>query len=320
MSLKQKLAVILGPTAVGKSALAVEIARVFHCEIISADSRQIYRGLDIGTGKVTRREMRGVRHHLLDVASPRRQWNAAQYARHAEHAIRAIARRGKLPILVGGTGFYIDALLGRVTLADVPPDRALRRALAKHSPRELLEELARLDPARAKTVDPHNSRRLIRAIEIARASCDIQSQTPQGRSSDVARGNVPARPQKLRDAKAYDVLFIGLTLPPDELRARIRARLAKRLRRGLIAEVRRLREKDTLSSRRLEELGLEYRYVARFLSGALSREELERVLEQKIYQYSRRQQTYFKRNPDIRWFKPHETAALTNTVRQFIAQ
>ncbi len=292
---KQKIVVIVGPTAIGKSSLAVELARLFDGEIVSADSRQIYRSLDIGTGKVTAREMRGVRHHLLDVASPRKQWSVAQYVRHADRAIRSIVRHGKLPIVVGGTGFYIDALLGDTLLPDVPANPTLRRALRKQSPRELLLELARLDPAHAQTIEPLNPRRLIRAIEIAHAL-----------------GTVP----KIQSREKYDALVIGLTLPDPELRERIRARLKARLRRGLIAEIRRLREKGKLSWQRLDALGLEYRYVSRHLRGAITRDELEQTLEQKIWQYARRQKTWFKRNKKIRWFRPDEYKKISMCVKR----
>ncbi len=294
---KPKLVVIVGPTAVGKSARAVELARKFDGEIISADSRQIYRGLDIGTGKVTRREMRGVPHHLLDIASPRRQWSAAQYVRRAARALKGVARRGRVPFLVGGTGFYIDALLGTVILPAVPPDRRLRQQLDKLPARELLAELTRLDPARAQTIDAKNPRRLIRAIEVARAK--------------LTKG-------QFRQPNDYDALWIGLTLSDSELRERVRTRIKVRLRRGLIAEVRHLRENDGLSWRRLDALGLEYRYVARFLRGLLTRGELERVLEQKIWQYARRQKTWFRRTENIHWFRPDEKDKMFRTVERYL--
>ncbi|MDZ4284948.1 MAG: tRNA dimethylallyltransferase, partial [Patescibacteria group bacterium] len=166
-------------------------------------------------------------------------------------------------------------------------------------PHELLEELVRLDPRRAKTIEPHNQRRLIRAIEIARAL-----------------GSVP----KIQSREKYDVLYIGLALPDNELRGRIAVRLKVRLRRGLIAEVARLHEKDKLSWQRLDSFGLEYRYVSRFIRGMLTRNELERILEQKIWQYARRQKTWFKRNQNILWLPVVERSNIEQTVDRFVHQ
>ncbi|MHB1087031.1 MAG: tRNA (adenosine(37)-N6)-dimethylallyltransferase MiaA, partial [Minisyncoccota bacterium] len=169
----QKVLVIVGPTASGKSALGVELAHRFHGEVISADSRQVYRGLDIGTGKITKKEMRGILHHLLDVVSPRKAFSAADFATMAHAAIREITRRGKLPIVVGGTGFYIDALFGRITLPEVAPDAKLRARLSRKTAPQLFAMLKKADPRRAKAMDTpserNNTVRLIRALEVASA-------------------------------------------------------------------------------------------------------------------------------------------------------
>src|SRR6185503_17927169 len=156
MSEKQKVLVIVGPTSSGKSALAVRLAKRLNGEVISADSRQIYKGLNIGTGKITMREMNGVRHLLLDVSSPKKVFTANDYVRLGRQAIQDISLRGKLPIICGGTGFYIDALLGRVLLADVPPNKKLRSRLSKLSVRKLHAMLQKKDVLRAKTIDRNN--------------------------------------------------------------------------------------------------------------------------------------------------------------------
>ncbi|MDO8522708.1 MAG: tRNA (adenosine(37)-N6)-dimethylallyltransferase MiaA [bacterium] len=170
MRKKSKIIVIVGPNASGKSDFGVKIAKKVNGEIISADSRQVYKRLDIGSGKITKKEMRGVPHHCLSIANPKKAFSAIDFKNCAEKAIADILSRGKTPIIVGGTGFYIDAALGRVKLGGVPPNHALRRKLENYSTAKLLTTLKKLDPERAKTVEQKNPRRLIRAIEIATAN------------------------------------------------------------------------------------------------------------------------------------------------------
>lgn len=295
--LKQKLLVILGPTASGKSDLAVYLAKKYNGEVISADSRQVYRGLDIGTGKITRREMRGIPHHVLNVASPRGQFSVARFKRLAQKAIAAISRRGKLPILCGGTGLYIDALLGTVAIPDVPPDKILRKKLERESPEKLFSLLKKLDPKRARSIDQHNKRRIIRAIEIAKH---------RGASPLLKKNPLP-----------YRVLKIGIALPDALLRERIHTRLAKRLRHGMIAEVKRLKEKGGLSWKRLDALGLEYRFVAQFLQGKFTKQEMAEKLETAIWRYAKRQKTWFKRDKEIVWVGGGELKRTEGMVKNF---
>ena len=158
--LASSIIVVVGPTSSGKSALAVRLAKKFNGEIISADSRQVYKGLDIGSGKITKREMRDIPHHLLDVASPRRKFTVAQYQKFARLAMQDIISRGKVPIICGGTGFYIDALLGRVTIPSVSPNTKLRVKLEKLSTEKLGEKLKILDPKRFTDIDQNNRPRL----------------------------------------------------------------------------------------------------------------------------------------------------------------
>ena len=293
---KQKILVILGPTASGKSELGIRLAKKFNGEVVSADSRQVYRGLDIGTGKITKREMQGVRHHLLDVAGPKRQFTAAEYKKLAERAIGDILARGKLPIIVGGTGFYIDTLLGNVSLPIVPTNPTLRKRLAKKTLPELFAMLKKLDPRRARGIDRHNPRRLIRAIEIA-----------------TALGNVPA----VKTKKPFDVLYIGLTIPKDILRKKINTRLVARLKHGMVAEAKRLHERS-LSLKRMDEIGLEYRFLARYLQKKISKEEMVQGLASAIWRYAKRQMTWWRRNTQIMWFQPDKKQVIENNVRKFL--
>jgi len=279
---KNCLLVILGPTASGKSDLAVKLARRFNGEVVSADSRQVYKGLDIGTGKITKKEMHGVPHHLLDVASPNHIFTAAEYQKLGKRALRNIWRRGKLPIICGGTGFYIDTLLYEYKLPGTKPNAALREKLEKLSADSLYEKLKKLDQARALTIDRHNKRRLIRALEIIAAT---------GKP-------VPPPPPK---TSPYFYLKIGIRKNEFELSGQIKKRLIKGLRTGLIGEVRGLL-KSGVSMRRLDELGLEYRFVARYLRSELrTNNELIETLAAAIRRYAKRQMTWFKRDRQIHW-------------------
>ncbi len=276
---KQQLIVLVGSTASGKSALAVEIARRINGEIISADSRQVYRGLDIGTGKITKHEMRDVPHFLLDVASPKKVFTAQNFVARARGTIDDISSHGSMAIICGGTGFYIDALIGRVALPDVLANTRLRARLDKKPVAELFQQLKQIDSRRARSIDRNNKRRLIRAIEIAMA--------------------IGQNPRPIRN-QPYDVVWIGLEMRPNELRKRINKRLHHRLQHGMITEAKRLHNAG-LSYKRMHDLGLEYRYLARFLQGKISRSELDRELETAIWHYAKRQMTYWRRNKDIRW-------------------
>ncbi|MFZ2887279.1 MAG: tRNA (adenosine(37)-N6)-dimethylallyltransferase MiaA [Minisyncoccia bacterium] len=284
--MKPKIYVIVGPTASGKSAYSVELARKIGAEIISADSRQIYKGLDIGTGKITKREMKGVPHHLLDVASPKRVFTAHDFVAQAQPILEGILKKGKSAIICGGTGFYIDALLGRITLPNVPPNRELRGKLEGRSAPQLFAMLKKLDARRAREIDQHNPVRLVRAIEIAKAL-----------------GKVP----KLKKAKSplptnedCEVLWIGMKTAEIPLRKKIHTRLLSRMKKGMVEEVKRL-HKSGLSYKRMEQLGLEYRYLALLLQKKITKNEMLEQLESRIWDYSRRQLRYWKRNKEIKW-------------------
>ena len=280
----KKIIVIVGPTAVGKSALAVRLAKKLNGEIISADSRQVYRGLNIGTGKITKKEMAGVPHHLLDVTDPKKQFSAADFVRLGREKIAAVFSCHPIPIICGGTGFYISALLGEISLSPTSPNLKLRQKLAKKSAVELFAILEKLNPARAAKIDRHNPRRLIRAIEIASEPSD----TPCPQDVDTA---------------CLQVIKIGLTIPPEKLKEKIRARLLARLKKGMIAETKKL-HRQGLSWKRMEELGLEYRYLARHLHDEISKKEMIEKLSTEIWRYAKRQMTWFKRDKNIHWFLP----------------
>lgn len=268
-----KIIVVCGPTATGKSDEAVLLAKKHNGEVISTDSRQIYKGLDIGSGKITKKEMLGVPHHMLDIASPLRTYSVAQFQKKSEKIIADILRKGKTPIICGGTGFYIDAIIFDKKFPEVKADAVLRKKLSKKSTDELFLELQKKDPRRAKIIDRHNRVRLIRALEIIHAL-----------------GKVPAVKEKVK----YDVTWAYLDFPDALLKERIKLRLHKRLKQGMVAEAKKLHT-EGLSFSRMERLGLEYKYLALFLQKKISKTELISELENAIWQYVKRQRTWFKK-------------------------
>ena len=280
--MKKKLIVVLGPTASGKSELAVKLAKKFKGEIISADSRQVYRGLDVGSGKITKEEMRGVPHYLLDVANPKRKFTVAQFQKLSIKKIKQIQRQNKLPFLVGGTGFYIQSIVDGIVLPEVKPNWKLRKLLDKKSALELFTILKNVDKNRSDGIDKNNKVRLIRAIEIVKST----------------KKPVP----RITKKQHFDVLQIGVKRSQKQLKNAIRKRLIKRLNQGMITEVRRLRRLG-LSWKRLHELGLEYRYIAQYLQEKITYQEMLKKLESEIWQFSKRQMTWFKRDKKIIWIK-----------------
>jgi tRNA dimethylallyltransferase len=304
MSNKPKIIVILGQTTTGKSDFAVQLARVLavsgvEIEIISADSRQVYTGMDIGTGKISRKEMQKIPHHLLDVASPKKTFSVSAFKKLADKKIKEIVKRGHVPIICGGTGFYIDAIVDGVVLPEVPPNQKLRKILEKKSPQQLFSILKKLDPIRAKTIDEKNSVRLIRAIEIARSL-----------------GHVP----KATIDQKYAVLKIGLALPDEILKDNIQKRLITRMKKGMLKEIQKLHNQG-MSWKRMEALGLEYRYGALHLQGKITKQEMIEKLQIEIWHYAKRQKTWFKRDKDTIWIDPreiHQKAKALKKVKGFL--
>ncbi len=275
--LTPKLIVVVGPTASGKSSLAVLLAKKFNGEVVSADSRQVYRGFNLGSGKVTKKEMDGITHHMLDVADPKRIFTASHYARLGGKVIKDIVRRGKTPIVCGGTGFYIRALVDGLVIPDAKPNAKLRKELEKKTNDELFKILKEKDPGRASTIDSKNPRRLIRALEIIDAL---------GRVPEIKKNPLP-----------YPTLFIGISKKQELLKNLVIKRLEKRIQLGMLAEIKKLHA-GGLSWKKLESFGLEYRYTALLLQNKINKETFIHELTKQILDYSKRQMTWFK--PDIR--------------------
>ncbi|KND50807.1 MAG: tRNA dimethylallyltransferase [Parcubacteria bacterium C7867-007] len=262
---------VIGPTASGKSARAISLAKELGSEVISVDSRQVYRTLDIGTEKLTTEEMQGVVHHLIDVREPEEVYSAGDFVSDARTIIADLHRQGKKAVLAGGTHFYFDALL--YGLPEIQSDPIIRAELETLPTAELFARISAKDPRRAQMLDPHNRRRLVRAAEMI-----------------ALHGSVPERQ---RTNAAYDVEWVVIDPPKEELRPRIEARLQQALDRGLIDEVRRTR--DRVGDTRLTELGLEYRVVGEYLRGERSEDSLLGALSVKLWHYAREQKKWLRK-------------------------
>lgn len=284
---QKKIIVILGPTASGKSDLAVNLALKYNGEIISADSRQVYTGMNIGTGKITKKEMRGVPHYLLDIASPKRQLSVADFQKQAQIAIKKILDKNKIPIICGGTGLYIDAVIDNQIFPDIKPNPQLRKKLEKLTTQELFTKLKKLDPNRATTIDRNNPRRLIRALEIVMTS---KKPIPQI--------------QKHRD---YEALKLGVKRDQKELKELIWKRLLRRLNHGMVNEIKKLK-KSGVTYQRLYDFGLEYRWISLYIHEKITKEEMILELYKAICNFSKRQMTWFKRDQEIHWIKNQQQA------------
>ena len=274
---KNKLIAIVGTTASGKSSLGIELAKIYGAEIVSADSRQVYRTLDLGTGKVTVEECDGVPHHMLDIIEPGTPFSMAEYQTLAYEAIDGIIERGNLPMLVGGTGLYTRSVIEGYNLVDGPPNEELRASLADKGREELLSILSGYG---VKDIAAEVSeRRMVRMIEKLSAGFSHENE----------------------NSPRYDVLQLGITFPRDVLYARILERLDMRIRDGMIEEVEGIL-KNGATPEFLEGLGLEYRYTYRYLAGKYSGfEEYRDELYREICHFAKRQVTWFKKEKNIVW-------------------
>ena len=272
----RKLIVIVGTNASGKSGLGVELAREYGGEIVSADSRQVYAGMNLGSGKITPEEMRGVPHHLLDVRRPGEFFSMADFQALAYEAIDGILDRGRLPFLVGGTGLYVASVTEGYVLSEQKPDPVLRAELETRSTLELYEMLKARVPE--TDVDPKNRHRVMRMLE------------------KLAAGDEGPAPRQPR----YETLKLGVTWPREELKRRIDERLERRLKEGMTEEVRALLE-EGVSEEFLVKLGLEYKYLTWYLTGRMEYEQMKEELGLAIKRFAKRQMTWFRKDPRIIW-------------------
>ncbi|ACV58514.1 tRNA (adenosine(37)-N6)-dimethylallyltransferase MiaA [Alicyclobacillus acidocaldarius] len=289
MTDRKPIVCVVGPTGVGKSELSVEIALRYGGEVVSADSMQIYRGMDIGTAKLRPDEMRGVPHHLLDIADPARKFTVAEWKRQADMVIDEIVARGRLPVVCGGTGLYVRALLDDLDFSQTPENVHLRAALDRRADEEgvqaLYEELRARDPERARMIHPHDRKRIVRALEVAMVR-------GTGMSEDY-----DWTPRQGR----YEALVLGITMPREALYQRIDRRVEHMWRLGLVDEVKRLLAAGVpMGGTAMQAIG--YKEVVSYLSGAVSEEEAIRIIQQNTRRFAKRQWSWFRRDPRVHWF------------------
>ena len=288
---KPKILIILGQTATGKSDLAIALAQKYNGAIISADSRQVYQGMDLGSGKVKRDtnssgadfKSEGIPHYLIDIADPKKDvFTVSDFLVQAKKAFKDIEQKKQLPIICGGTGLYISALLENWQLPKIKPNLKLRSELETLSTNALVKKLKILDPERAKNIDLANRRRLIRSLENA-----LQSSQPL--------------PPLKKGRALGEFLILGLKRDNQQIKKLIALRLDKRLRLKMLEEIITLK-KTGVSSERLENFGLEYRFLNRYLEGKITYQEMKEQLTNAIYHFAKRQNTWFKRIPNVYWF------------------
>ncbi len=300
---KPLLIVVLGPTASGKSSLGITLAQHFHGEIVSADSRQVYHGLDIGTAKVSPEEQTLVPHHLLDVVEPDAMYTVSQFQHDAIAAVDAILARQHAPFLVGGSPHYIQAVVDNLDMPRVPPQPALRMQLEQRPLSDLLIELQERDPRSFAVIDRNNPRRVIRALEVC-----------------IATGK-PFSEQRGLAHPLYRSLLLGVQWPREILYQRIDTRVDERMQQGMIQEVQSLLAAG-ITHERLEALGLEYRFIARWLRDEYTSEaQMVERLKYAIHDFTRRQLTWFRRDARIIWLDGNDATMVrgaTKIVENFL--
>ncbi|CAG9613786.1 tRNA dimethylallyltransferase [Bacillus rhizoplanae] len=285
---RDKVIVIIGPTAVGKTKLSIELAKALNGEIISGDSMQIYRNMDIGTAKVTEEEMDGIPHYMIDIKNPEDSFSVAEFQELVRGHIADITKRGKLPIIVGGTGLYIQSVLYDYQFSDEPGDHVYRKQLEQEAEEYGLEyihrKLEEVDPISAKRIHPNNVRRVIRALEIFHTTGKTMSDQLEQQENELL----------------YDVALIGLTMDRDLLYSRINLRVDIMMEQGLLAEVERLYEDEVRNCQSIQAIG--YKELYEYFEGKTSLEEAVMALKTNSRRYAKRQLTWFRNKMDVNWF------------------
>ncbi|HLS67387.1 MAG TPA: tRNA (adenosine(37)-N6)-dimethylallyltransferase MiaA [Pseudogracilibacillus sp.] len=289
----EKLIVIVGPTAVGKTEISIQLALALDTEIISGDSMQLYRGMDIGTSKVTEAEKQGIEHYMLDILQPNETYSVAQYKKRVQTYVKKLNDRGKIPLLVGGTGLYVNAVLFDYPFDEMKTDEQIRirleAELKEVGNEAMYENLRRVDPKQAEKIHPNNVRRVIRALEIY----ELTGKT----MSEINELNKP----KTR----YNHLLIGLEMDRKTLYNRINRRVDKMITDGLIEEVRTLYNQGYEHSQAMQAIG--YKEIIPYIKNEMTKEEAIELLKRNTRRYAKRQYTWFRNKLDVHWFQPDET-------------
>jgi tRNA dimethylallyltransferase len=285
---KPKLIVLIGPTAVGKTKTSIHLAKTFDAEIISGDSMQIYKGMDIGTAKITEEEMEGVPHHLIDIKNPHESFSAAEFQQLVREKIAEIHSRGKMPMIVGGTGLYIQSVIFDYQFTDAPGDAEYRSRLEETVKEKgiapLYDHLQRIDPEAAKNIHPNNTRRVIRALEIFHCTGKTMTGYQESQSDELL----------------YDTALIGLTMDREKLYNRINMRVDLMMDEGLIKEVKTLFDLGLREVQSVQAIG--YKEIYEYLDGSISLERAIENLKQNSRRYAKRQLTWFRNKMDVTWF------------------
>jgi tRNA dimethylallyltransferase len=285
---KEKLIVLIGPTAVGKTKMSIDLAKKFNCEIISGDSMQIYRGMDIGTAKIKKEEMNGVPHHLIDIKNPEEPFSAAEFQQLVRKKISEIGKHNHLPMIVGGTGLYIQSVIYDYQFSDMPGDESVRNRLTEKAKEvgitRLYEQLKQIDPKAAAKIHPNNERRVIRALEIFYTTGKTMTEYEESQVSDMV----------------YDVALIGLTMNREVLYDRINKRVDQMIEEGLVEEARRFYDKGLKAAQSTQAIG--YKELFDFFDGKVSFEEAILNLKQNTRKFAKRQLTWFRNKMDVTWF------------------
>lgn len=302
--MKPKVIVIVGPTASGKTELSIRVAKKLDGEIISADSMQIYKKMNIGTAKPTKEEMQGVPHYMIDIVEPSENFNVAKYKKMAEEKIEEILARGKQPIIVGGTGLYIDTLVNGIEFSEVENDFEYRKMLEEEVNKKgvdwLYDELKKVDPSAAETIEKNNIRRVIRALEIFKVTGKTKTQLDK---------------ESIKETK-YDYLIFGLFWSREELYKRVNKRVDIMIANGLLEEVKNLLAEDNFSKTALQGLG--YKEVLEYFNGKVSYEEMVEKIKTETRRYAKRQITWFKRNKKIIWLDAKNKEEMLNEVLKIV--
>lgn len=291
-NLKPKLIVILGPTASGKTALSLKLAKNFNGEIISADSRQIYKGMDIGTAKQTKKEREIIKHYLINIEKPNQHYTVAEYKKEAIKAINKIIKAGKIPFLVGGTGLYIKTVVDNLEIPEVKPDWKLRQKLElrikNKGLKSVYQELIKIDPEAAYIVDPNNPRRVIRALEVA-----IKTKKPFSR-------------QRKKGKPLFNILEIGLNAGDEKLKKNIEKRADKMVKAGLVREVKSLIKKYNKNLPAFDAIG--YREIIGYLEKKNTLKDAVEKIKRNTWRFAKRQMTWFKKDKKIHWISANRQA------------
>ncbi|MFT9597433.1 tRNA (adenosine(37)-N6)-dimethylallyltransferase MiaA [Mesobacillus sp.] len=293
MEQKQKLIVLIGPTAVGKTKLSIELAKKFNGEIISGDSMQIYKGMDIGTAKINREEMEGVPHHLIDIKEPDESFSTAEFQELVRKKISEISSRGKMPMIVGGTGLYIQSVIFDYHFTEAPSDPVFRRSLEEEAETKGQEfvhgKLKEVDPESASRIHPNNVRRVIRALEIIHCTGKTAGELQENQSPELL----------------YDTALIGLTMDREMLYNRINFRVDLMMEQGLLDEVKYFYEKGLKDCQSIQAIG--YKELYDYFEGKVPLEEAIENLKQNSRRYAKRQLTWFRNKMIVEWFDMSES-------------